>query len=820
MFRTSRVTLDSDFTLELPTPMGFASFPATIPGSIHTDLMAAGVIGDIRTNGNEIEQEWIRNADSSYRTSFEITNSMSHHELNFLGLDTFATVLVNGEIRLVTENMHRSYQLDLGTPSTNVIDLRIDFKAPLPEAFKRESELGVFPNPYNMPYNFVRKMACSFGWDWGPTTITSGIWRPIILTSWDVGILDSVLLVTDVVASIPRLKVTTIGRGSAQRISIAIGIDGAVDFSTTLNSTDTFDLPGANLWYPRGFGDPTLYPVIISLHAENGEIVDQVTKRVGFRSISLDQSSFGERQMFAVQVNGERVWAKGVNWIPDDPFPHRVSLQEYAKKIEDLFSLEVNAIRVWGGGIYESDILYDLCDEKGIIVWQDFLFACAAYPENQSFIEEITHEASEAVIRLSHHASLVLWCGGNECIEGFQHWDWKNRLEGKSWGAYYYFNLLPKILNEIDGSRAYIPGSPFSTVCEDVKDFASGTNHIWDVWNERGYQRYEEYSPSFAAEFGYNGPASWSTLTKAINRTTLDSADIKLVAHQKAFSGMEKIAAGLRREFQPEFTSGASWYFAAQLVQARAVEIGLKHFRSQYNTCSGSILWQYNDMWPAISWSVLDSSGARKLSWYAMREAYRPRFLHFSGTERSLVIVNDSPETWRDQLDVVFLDEMGSITERTIVDIEVASRDKIAIESTALFSTPHILASNGYLVASLGDIRVARRTLDQPVQRINAFQGDINATTSGTTVHVHLKAHAYIHEFSLLPELVAHNLTRVASQRVAILPEEVVNLEIIATDEKDAKLIQASINEISWSLNRLVAPAKLVKQGKGQKWQL
>ena len=808
MFRTSRVTLDSDFTLELLTPTGFASFPATVPGSIHTDLIAAGVIGDIRTNGNEIEQEWIGHADSSYRTSFEIPNSMRHHELNFLGLDTLATVLVNGDICLVTQNMHRSYQLDLSAMDTQEIKLRIDFKAPLPEALKREAELGAFPNPYDMPYNYVRKMACSFGWDWGPTTITSGIWRPIVLTSWDVGILDSVILVTDVVASVPRLKVTTIGRGCAQRISISIGNDGVFDFSTTLNSTDAYDLPGVKLWYPRGFGAPTLYAVTISLHAENGEIVDQVTKRVGFRSISLDQSNFGERQMFAVHVNGARVWAKGVNWIPDDPFPHRVTRQEYAEKIDGLFSLEVNAIRVWGGGIYESDIFYDLCDEKGIIVWQDFLFACAAYPETPSFVEQISAEAREAVTRLSHHASLVLWCGGNECIEGFQYWDWKDRLNGKGWGNYYYFDLLPKILNEIDGSRAYIPGSPFSTLCEDVKDAASGTNHIWDVWNERGYQRYEEYSPAFAAEFGYNGPASWPTLTKSINSTTLDTADGKLVAHQKAFNGMEKIAAGLKREFQPEFTSGASWYFAAQLVQARAVEIGLKHFRSQYDTCSGSILWQYNDMWPALSWSVLDSSGARKLSWYAMREAYRPQFLHFSGMERTLVIVNDSSETWRDQLDVVFLDEMGSITERTIVDIEVAPRDKIEMKLTALFSTPHVLASNGYLVASLGDIRVARRTLDRPVQRINAFQGEINAITSGASVHVHLKAHAYIHEFSLLPELVAQKLTRVTRQRISILPQEAVNLEIIAADEIEAKLIQSSINEISWSLNRLVAPAK------------
>jgi len=542
-----------------------------------------------------------------------------------------------------------------------------------------------------------------------------------------------------------------------------------------------------------------MYTVTISLLNSVDEVVDQHTKRVGFRKVELDQSKFDNREMFAILVNGARVWARGVNWIPDDPFPHRVSRAQYEKKIDDLFSVEVNAIRVWGGGIYESDDFYDLCDEKGIIVWQDFLFACAAYPENESFEAEVRAEATEAISRLANHPSLVLWCGGNECIEGFQHWGWQEPLAGKAWGSKYYYEVLPQLLQEIDGTRAYIPGSPFSTLSEDVKDFSSGTNHIWDVWNERGYQRYEEYSPSFAAEFGYNGPGSWQTLTQAIGKNTLDSRDPDLATHQKAFDGMDKIAAGLKREFLPEFVAGPQWYFAAQLVQARAVEIGLKHFRSQYDTCSGSVLWQYNDMWPAISWAVSDSAGSRKLSWYAMREAYRPRLLHFSGANRELVIINDTTEHWRDQLYLIFLNEMGEITETRNVAISIEGKSQFRLKTYVDFE------SNGYVVAQMGELRAARRVLDKPVAQLNSPMADIKATATEELVSVAIKAHNFIHEFSLLPELVVANPVTVSAQRLTILPGEQIVIEIQCSNSSDAQKVVHSVEQIAWSLNKLVA---------------
>ena len=339
---------------------------------------------------------------------------------------------------------------------------------------------------------------------------------------------------------------------------------------------------------------------------------------------------------------------------------------------------------------------------------------------------------------------------------------------------------------------------------EDVKDFSSGTNHIWDVWNETGYQRYEEYSPSFSAEFGYNGPGSWRTLTKAIGKSNLDSRDPDLATHQKAFFGMDKVAKGLVREFSKEFTQGPAWYFAAQLVQARAVEVGLKHFRSQYETCSGSVLWQYNDMWPAISWAVLDSASSRKLSWYAMREAYRPQVLHFSGVERKLILINDASVAWSDVLKVYLVGKNGEVLESSSREVSLEPRSQASFALSELFKSADISAIDGYLIAELGAIRTARRVLDAPVDEVCAHNVDIQERVVGDQVQVHIDANCFIYELSLLPELVALDRVEVSAERITLLPGESIDITIDCSSAADAKKVASRIEEITWSLNRLM----------------
>jgi len=803
-----RKPITDGYRLKIDSPKGPLEIQTSVPGAIHTDLIRAGHLRDIRIDGTEQEQEWIRYANSEYSAMLKRQEPGKNYQLRFNGLDTLAEIFINGALKLKTENMHRSYEIDVSNElSSGDLQLAIKFSAPLTEALVRQNEQGIYPNPYDMPYNYFRKMACSYGWDWGPITITSGIWKPIELIKWDAGVLDKVDLVADVIDQVPTLRVATVGRGEASRIAIEIKGKGdeKYQFNSKLNQTESFSLPGIALWHPRGFGDANLYSVEVKLIDNNDQVVDEFSKRVGFRSVTLDQSMNGTQQMMAICVNGQRVWARGVNWIPDDPFPHRVTRAQYLKKIKDLYSVEVNAIRVWGGGIYESDFFYEICDELGIIVWQDFLFACAAYPETQNMFNEVEAEAREAISRLASHPSLVMWCGGNECLEGFQHWGWQEPLDGKPWGLSFYKELLPSLLEQLDGTRPYIPGSPFSTLSNDVNDFSSGTNHIWDVWNGKGYQRYEEYSPAFAAEFGYNGPGSWRTLTKAIHKENLDSNDPDLATHQKAFDGMDKLAAGLVREFNKPFTAGPAWYFAAQTVQARAIEVGLKHFRSLYSTCSGSMLWQYNDMWPAISWSVLDSANSRKLSWYSMRESYRPRVLHFSTKSRELVVINDTDENWNGTLEVHQLSQKGQLIESRNVDQKLKPRSQVKISLKEIFGQAPDLEKDGYLIAELGGIRVARRMVDSPVTETNPQDVSFTFEATKTSITIGVVANQFVHELCLLPELVAQNGVTVSEQRVTLLPGEHKEFTIETANIEDTDRIVAALPYIIWSQNRLMS---------------
>jgi beta-mannosidase len=564
-------------------------------------------------------------------------------------------------------------------------------------------------------------------------------------------------------------------------------------------------LPEAKIWHPRGRGAQPLYLVTVELRDQNGDLVDSSTKRIGFRSVELDASPIdGERHIFAIVVNGERLWIRGANWIPDDPFLNRVTADRYRQRIRDMLEVNINGIRVWGGGIYESEDFYNFCDEEGIVVWQDFLFACAAYPETEEMFDEVALEVDENVRRLSAHPSLVIYCGGNECLEGFQYWGWKEPLAGRPWGESFYRKTIPNTLSAIDQTRPYIPGSPFSTHSEDVRSFSSGTNHIWDVWNERGYERYEEYSPAFAAEFGFNGPGSWASLTTAIGKDNLDSRDPDLAVHQKAFDGMSKVAAGLSREFANPPVSGISWYFAAALSQARAVEIGLKHFRSLYETCSGTILWQFNDMWPVISWAVLDYTGFRKLAWHAMKAAYRPRTICVGRVDQGaqLTILNDTNEIWNCTVDVDLLDAAGTSIGSRAIKLSIPA---YGVSRTPLVDQFPVIADGeyeGFILARTTDFSAGRRTTLKPAQRAPKHDCDIKCDWQGLNLEVSVTAKSYLHELSVLPEVVGFG-TNSDTQLVYLLPGQTHTFKISGPRDVLEK-VASRIDELVWSHNRVV----------------
>lgn len=794
---------------------------AVVPGSIHLDLIRAGVIKDISVDGKEQEQFWLWKTDTEYLTYLPRDSRPGNKTLIFHGLDTIATIYVNGKVKLKTKNMHRSYRLDLTDElSAGDTEIKVAFKAPLSDAEDEIAKVGDFyARPYEMPYNYQRKMACSYGWDWGPITISSGIWKKVELQRWDDSYIKDISITTDVqdaVASV-SYQVRIGGAFTGKEIRVAItDLSGKVVFDERHQLLDNHlrvvrDVKGVSLWQPRGRGEQTLYKVRFELFDQEGTLVEEKERRIGFRSVELDTSLVDPsvagkdgKHMFAIKVNGERLWIRGANWIPDDPFPTRVTRDRYQQRIRDMLEVNINGIRVWGGGLYESDDFYDLCDEEGIVVWQDFLFACAAYPETEEMFEEVEAEVDENVRRLSSHPSLVIWCGGNECIEGYQYWGWKDQLQGTPWGETFYRRTIPGVLSDIDSSRPYIPGSPFATHSEDVKSFDSGTNHIWDVWNELGYERYEQYSPSFAAEFGFNGPGSWAMLTRAIGSKSLDSRTPEVAYHQRAFDGMTKVANGLKREFANPPVEGPAWYFAAALDQARAVEIGLKHFRSLYETCSGSILWQFNDMWPAISWAVLDYTGFRKLAWHAMKSAYRPRTICVGRVDQGaqLTILNDVATPWECDVEVRLISSAGEIVGSHDVRVKIPA---YGVSRTPLIEVfPQIKSGDfeGFIVATSDECRAGRRSTLKPAAAAPRQECDVKTRFEGDRLLVTVVARTYLHELSLLSELVGIG-TQVDSQLVYLFPGESHTFTVSGEREVLGAVAERA-SDLLWSHNRVV----------------
>jgi len=659
-----------------------------VPGSVHTDLMDAGLIRDIAVDGVEDDDLWISRARWRYRTTVERPPApFARAVIAFEGIDTVGTVLVNDEPRLPVRDMFRTHEIDItaelaGGPVTVAVELDSAL-----EAAEAAQALDPLPRPdiYPMPYNQVRKMACSFGWDWGPATVTAGLWRPVTLTTWTSARLEDVRVATRA-GTEPGLSVraTATGRPDTLRVRLVgptgqdqDGPDGdrdrnrpVLEASVAVRGTAAeldLPVPGAGIWNPVGHGPQPLYDVEVDLLDGAGRVLDRQVRRVGFREVRLVQTPDADGVSCELHVNGRRLWVRGLNWIPDDPFPHRIDRDRLRTRIGQAVATGANLLRVWGGGVFESEDFYDLCDELGVLVWQDFLFACAAYPEDTGTRAEVTAEAEDNVRRLRHRASLAVWAGCNENLWAFHDWGWQETLAGRPWGLRYYTELLPEVVSRLDGTRPYVPGSPFSPGPEHPNDPSAGSMHIWDVWNDLDWPAYADHTPRFAAEFGWQASANWSTISRGVGGPEhVDVADPALELHQKAGEGMRKLQRGLGWHLPSAPTRGVEWVYATQLVQAGAVRFGIGHLRSRHDVCSGAVWWQHNDIWPAVSWSLVDVAGRRKLAWYAMREVFAPRAALLTGGRRdaAVTLVNDTPEEWGARVTIRVLRPDGSCEAR------------------------------------------------------------------------------------------------------------------------------------------------------------
>ena len=645
--------LTEGWILRHPNGTGDA-LPASVPGCVHTDLLAAGLIPDPFLGRNETEVAWVGRREWTYET--ELTAGAGPHEqtdLVFDGLDTVAEILLDGRPLGRTRNMHRSYRFDVTGLSGR---LTVRFASAYAEAEAVRGRLGERPGAYAEPYQYLRKMACSFGWDWGPTLVTAGIWRPVRLERWSTARIARVrplVTVEDGVGQIElavdversRVEAPLTLEASAGGVRARARIDGTA-------GTVRLRVPDVRLWWPRGYGEQPLYDVELTL-SHGDEALDAWRRRTGFRTVELDTSADAHGTGFTLVVNGERLFARGVNWIPDDVFPSRITRERYRHRLEQAAGAGVDLVRVWGGGIYEDEDFYDACDELGLLVWQDFPFACAAYPEEQPLRGEVEAEARENVVRLMPHPSLVLWNGNNENLWGFRDWDWEQGLAGDSWGEGYYLGVLPRVVAELDPTRPYTAGSPWSgSWRHHPNDPAHGTHHSWEVWNRADYADYRRDVPRFVAEFGWQAPPAHATLRRALPGEDPAPDSPGMLHHQKAEDGNGKLERGLARHFAVPEGDFDRWHYLTQVNQARAVAAGVEHWRSHWPVCAGTVVWQLNDCWPVTSWAAIDGDGREKPLYHELRRLYADRLLTVRADGDGLVVaaVNQSAEDWRGTL--------------------------------------------------------------------------------------------------------------------------------------------------------------------------
>jgi beta-mannosidase len=761
-----------------PVPESIAgkTFPATVPGVVHIDLRASGAIADPYVGINEQAVAWVGQSRWRYELHFDwdAKGEETRHDLVCDGLDTVASLTLNGVPIGSVANQHRRYRFDLRgvlVPGPN--HLVIEFESALEAAEAMQRRLGRRPQVYPHPYAMVRKSACNFGWDWGPEVITAGVWRAIAIESWSGSRIDAVRPTARADGTV-RVAVD-LERDHDEPVEVRCEIAG-VAATALAGDHIVLDLSVAEpeLWWPRGFGGQKLYRLLVST------LGDERSMRVGFRTVRVDATPDAGGIPFQVNVNDIAVFVRGANWIPDDAFPSTVDRTRYERRVSDAVEANINLLRVWGGGIYESDDFYELCDEHGLLVWQDFLFACAAYPEEEPLWSEVTAEARDAINRLARHPSLVIWNGANENIWGHADWGWKAELGDRTWGEGYYLDLLPSLVAQLDPDRPYIPNSPFSWERRHhPNDPADGLVHIWDVWNQRDYTAYAGYRPRFVAEFGFQGPPAWSTLVRAVRDEPLRPDGPELLAHQKAADGQQKLQRGYEPHF-PRPGDFTDWHWTTQLNQARAIRFGIEHFRSLSPLCQGSIVWQLNDCWPVVSWAAVDGDGRRKPLWHALRAAYADRIICFDGDD--LAVVNDSASPYAAQVVVTRHGLAGNAIASLWVPLTVLARSTTRIALGHPFVRDP--AAAGYVSARAPGLAVTVR-LDReprdglPPQQLQTF---VSATPSGYRLDA--TARSLVLDLCIFPDRLDPAAT-VDQSMVTLLPGESATFEIATSKQLD-----------------------------------
>jgi len=612
--------------------------PATVPGTVHTDLLANKKIEDPFYRMNEHNLQWIDKVDWEYKTTFTVDKKILRKEridLDFKGLDTYADVFVNGKKVLAADNMFREWKVDVKKVlKEGENELHIVFRSPINEGIKKYDAQG-----YELPVSdndlavigkvegrkkvsiYTRKAGYHFGWDWGPRLVTSGIWRPVTLLAWDEARIENLQIVqnkvTDEKATFTAVfEIDAAKRGKA---NLSVVNDGVVLAASAVQLKKgvqkysvNFEIKNPKLWWTNGLGEAHLYTISGELEIDEQKVTAET--RIGIRTLELIRDKDNDGTSFYFKLNGHPVFMKGANYIPNDVFLPRVTEENYRKVVETAKNSNNNMLRVWGGGVYEDDIFYDLCDENGILVWQDFMFACAMFPGDEAFLDNVKHEAIDNVKRLRNHPSIGLWCGNNEILAAWYDWGWKKKEEAKNkenadkiWQAYVdiFHKILPGVVNEYDPQRSYWSSSPSSGT--GIKaDMVNGDDHYWGVWwGKEPFETYATHLPRFMSEYGFQSFPEIATVRKYAKPDDYDIFSEVMKSHQRSSIGNGTIEYYMLKEYKKP-KDFESFLYVNHVLQAEGIKFGLEGHRRAMPYCMGSLYWQINDCWPVASWSSTD----------------------------------------------------------------------------------------------------------------------------------------------------------------------------------------------------------------------
>ena len=643
--------LNGSWKLDVPGT-GFTSVPAQVPGSVYHDLLTAQLIPDPFYRDNEMEALKLMDNDFVYSRSFIVREDLLEGDKALLraeGLDTIATVSVNGQVVGLANNMHRIWEFDVKDvlkSGENTITVR--FASPtkyIKEAYAASVADGSSDAMVGFPH--IRKAHCMFGWDWGPRLPDAGIWRDISIISVEKARIRDVLVEQFHEDEKVRLKVTTnLSRYCEDKLIISAFVstpDGTVLAAHGESCEILIEDP--HLWWPAGLGKQPLYQVSVTLACGNAQL-DSWSRRIGLRTMTVSRRKDEWGESFSHCVNGVDVFAMGADYIPEDNLLPRVNPARTRRLLEDARAANMNCVRVWGGGYYPDDFFYDICDELGLLVWQDFMFACAVYNLTEEFEENITAEFVDNVRRLRHHASLALWCGNNEMEDFVDKGEWVSCHAQKADYIKMYEYIIPKVLKKEDPQAFYWPASPSSGGSFDnPQDPNRGDVHYWMVWHGLlPFTDYRNHKFRYVSEFGFQSFPCMETIESFTAPEDRNVFSYVMEKHQRNASANGRIVNYLSQMYLYPSDLDKLVY-ASQLLQAQAMQYGVEHWRRNRGRCMGAVVWQLNDCWPVASWASIDYYGRWKALHYYEKRFFAPVLIscHEEGILSQNTNVNAEP---------------------------------------------------------------------------------------------------------------------------------------------------------------------------------